>query len=181
MDRIGLVLVDLEPVAGGVAYSQDARGLGMLEGVEDGEGRAFLRRTHVGEHQAPPHLDGIGALAELVANRAVGGLPGGVEDGAVDVEVPAVVAAADTALLQPCRTRARCPGARSAVPAARCAHLHRGTPPDPRRGSGWPAEGHRAPLRHRRVARSGAGTPHTAFHVPPGKSSSSEWPSRALS
>ena len=37
-------LVDLEPVAGGVAYSQDARGLGMLEGVEDGGWRAFLRR-----------------------------------------------------------------------------------------------------------------------------------------
>ena len=68
VDRVGLVLVDLEPVAGGVAYPQDARGLGMLEGVEDGEGRALLRRTHVGEHQAPPHLDRIGALAELVTD-----------------------------------------------------------------------------------------------------------------
>ena len=99
VDRVGLVLVDLEPVAGGVANPRDSRGLGMLEGVEDGEGRAFLRWTHVGEHQAPPHLDRVGALAEPVADRAVGKLPGGVEDGAVDVEVPAVVAAADAALL----------------------------------------------------------------------------------
>ena len=53
---------------GRVAYSQDTRGLGMLEGVEDGEGRAFLGRTHVGEHQAPPHFDRIGALAEPVTD-----------------------------------------------------------------------------------------------------------------
>ena len=109
MDRVGLVLVDLEPVAGGVAYPQDARGLRMLEGVEDGEGRALLRRTHVGEHQPPPHLDRIGALAEIVTNRAVGGLPGRVEDGAVDVEVPAVVAAADTALLYLAELERRAP------------------------------------------------------------------------
>jgi hypothetical protein len=59
----------------------------------------MVRRAHVSEDQTLDLLDRVGALADLVADRGVLRLARGLQDRAVHVEVPAVVAAADAALL----------------------------------------------------------------------------------
>src|SRR4051794_24372483 len=81
--------------------------VGKIEAVEIGEAGHLGRRTHIGEDQTVPLLDGVGGLADRGADRGIRQLAGRFENGAVDVEMPTVIAAAyaallDTAELQRC-------------------------------------------------------------------------------
>ena len=95
VDGVLGVLVDLQPVAGGGQSERLAGGVRHPLGVEDRKGRALLRRPEPGEQQAVVLVHRVGALHHVAADGAVGGLRPGPEDGAVDVVVPAVVAADD--------------------------------------------------------------------------------------
>ena len=93
----------LQPVAGETADIGHHRHARDLVGVVDREWRNLRERTHVGEDQALVFAHRIGALAQararLLGALAVRRLARRLEDAAVHVEQPAVVAAADAALL----------------------------------------------------------------------------------
>ena len=99
----------LQPVAGndrraaaadrGIVGLDELAGVHVLEAFVARQHRLFLGRAQIGEDQAVALLDRIPGLAHLVAMRAAVGLAGLLEAMALDVEQPAVIAAADAALL----------------------------------------------------------------------------------
>jgi hypothetical protein len=96
MRRIHAVVLDLQPVA--VPKSRRARRnlvSGQVIGVEHREIRLLVGRTHIREHQSLVLTNRIGAMEKAVLQCAVGRLSRGFEDRAVNVEQPAVIAAAD--------------------------------------------------------------------------------------
>src|SRR5262249_29053965 len=99
VNRVHRVLEDLEPVAGievrPAGHDAIAR---SIEAVVDGKWRLLVRWTQVGEDDAARLVRRIRAVTEALLQRAVRRLAGGLEQRAVDVEEPAVVAAPDAAL-----------------------------------------------------------------------------------
>ena len=96
--RVHRVLGYLQPVAGvvdEVGHELDAR---EREGVEHRELGHVLRGAEVGEDESGELPSWIGAVAKLAGDGALGRLGGRLENGAVHVEQPAVVAAADAML-----------------------------------------------------------------------------------
>src|SRR6185503_17661124 len=69
----------------------------MAERVVEREFRSQLRRAHIGEDEAVIFAHAIGALAEILLDAAGIGLGRRLEHGAVDIEEPAVIAAANAA------------------------------------------------------------------------------------
>ena len=99
MKRVHGVLALLQPVAGRVDRVRDEVVVLDEHRVEVRELGHPLRIAQVCEHE-PLQLDGrIGPLEDLAPDGASGRLARRLQDGAVDVEVPAVVAAPDAALL----------------------------------------------------------------------------------
>ena len=101
MDGIEYGVEHLQPVAPERCPVGDQFHVRQLEGVVDRKLRHLLRRAEVGEHQAPILEGGVRpepdpALQPLLR---LGRLARGVEQGTVDVEVPAVVAAPNPAPL----------------------------------------------------------------------------------
>jgi hypothetical protein len=96
MRRIHAVFFDLQPVA-----IPQRRGAGnqlvawQVVGIEDREGWLLIRWSHVGEHQACVFMHRISGVIEPILQGAVGGLAGRLKDPAVNVEQPAMIAAAD--------------------------------------------------------------------------------------
>ena len=97
--RIHRVLALLQPVAGRVDRIRHEVVTGDVEGIENGEGRHVIRRAHIGEDQPLELLHRIGRLADLGADRTRFGFARRLEDRAVDIKMPAVIAAANAALL----------------------------------------------------------------------------------
>ena len=97
--RVHAVVLDLEPVA---RQRELARGhqpvARQVEGVVEREGRLLLGRPHVGEDEPAELVHRVRALAKPILERARRGLARRLEDAAVHVVVPAVVAAADAVL-----------------------------------------------------------------------------------
>ena len=149
VDGVLGVLVDLQPVAGGGDRTNGLREVpGHLLAVEDGKRGAFLRRSEIGEQQTVVLVDRIGPLHHVAADGAVGGFGPGPEDGAVDVVVPAVVAADDAPLGDDSVLERRAPVRAMAVqqprPSGAVAKQHQVLAEDPHR------QGQRAELlRHR--------------------------------
>jgi hypothetical protein len=99
VDRIAAVLDNLHPVAWQVHAEGHWRVVLRMVGTVVGrEGGLLLDRPHVGEQQSAPLVDLVGALAEVLLDAAGRRLGRRVKNGAVDIEMPAVVAAADAAL-----------------------------------------------------------------------------------
>ena len=98
MERVHRVLGHLEPVAGVVDEVRHELDAGQREGVEHRKLGGELRRAEAGEDQSGELPRGVGAVAELAGDGAVLRLPRRLQNGAVHVEQPAVVAAADAAL-----------------------------------------------------------------------------------
>ena len=114
MEGIHRVLDDLQPVAGVGQRIGDRFHPGNVEGVEDGKGRPFGGRSEVREDDPGPFHYRVGPGAEAPANRRILGFGRGFQDGAVHVEEPAVVAAADTARLADAVLE-RCPAVRAVL------------------------------------------------------------------
>ena len=96
VDRVHRVFQDLQPVARiEIFLARNDPVAWAAEAVIGGECRHFLGRAHVAEHDAVRLAHRIGAVTQLVLDRAGGGLAGRFQDRAVHVEQPAVVAAAD--------------------------------------------------------------------------------------
>ena len=96
MRRVHAIFFDLQPVA----FPQGRRTgnlpvAGKLVSIEDRKIRLLIRRPHIRKDQAGIFAHRIGAVKQPVFQRAVGRLAGGLDDRAVDVEQPAVIAAAD--------------------------------------------------------------------------------------
>ena len=99
MHRVDPVLRHLQPVAGkraGIGHHLEAR---RLEGIVDGKLGRALGWAHIGEEQSLVLLHRIGALADVLEDRGLRGLRRRLQQRAVDVVEPAVIAAADAALL----------------------------------------------------------------------------------
>ena len=98
MDRIGGVLDDLQPVARQVHPDRrDLVALGVTHRVVDRQLGHRVRRPHVREEQPVRLAHAVRALAEVLFDPAPRRLGWRVEDRAVHIEVPAVIAAADPA------------------------------------------------------------------------------------
>jgi hypothetical protein len=97
--RIHGVFQDLQPVARIEILSprHQPHAGSRQQTIVGGERRHLLRRPHVGEHDAVRLVRRVRAVAQPVLQRAVGRLAGRLQDGAVHVEQPAVIAAANTA------------------------------------------------------------------------------------
>jgi hypothetical protein len=98
MERVHRVLCDLQPVTRIVDGIRHHVVGGLRHGVEDREFRHAVSGAEIGEDQPADLVRRIGALADLVLERALRRLAGRLEHASVDVEQPAVVAAADTVL-----------------------------------------------------------------------------------
>ena len=98
VERVHRVLGHLQPVARVVDRIGHEIDAGQRERVEHRELGGELRRTEVGEDEAGEFPGRVGAVAELARDGAVRRLAGRLQNGAVHVEQPAVVAAADAAL-----------------------------------------------------------------------------------
>ena len=98
MHRVHHVLVQLQPVAGMPERERDQAIVGLLVGVEVRERGDGPRRSHVREDETGELAGRVGALRGRVPDGALGRLTGSLEDRPVDVEQPAVVAAANPAL-----------------------------------------------------------------------------------
>ena len=98
VERIHRVLCDLQPVAGRVDGVGNELVVGLVDRIEQREGRPRLGRPEVGEHQAAVLVHRVGAMEEVSGDAAGRRLAGGLQDRAVDVVEPAVVAAADPGL-----------------------------------------------------------------------------------
>ena len=109
MERVHQVLVVLQPVAGddGGTTASDAAVVGLQElplvqhvqALVAGQHRLALGRAHVGPYQAVELLHGVPGLPPPAPGGAALGLAGLLQAMALHVEQPAVVAAADAALL----------------------------------------------------------------------------------
>ena len=97
--RVHRVLGDLQPVAGVVSGVGHALRIDHVEGVVDGKRGPVPGRSQVCEHHAVAHLHRIGGLADLGQERGVRGLRRRLQQRAVHVEAPSVVAAAQAPLL----------------------------------------------------------------------------------
>ena len=99
VDRVHAVVLDLQPVAGkhelARRLEREAR---QVERVVERKRRPAIGRTHVGEDEAGELVRRVRALAEPVPERARRRLARRLEDPAVHVEHPSVIAAADAAL-----------------------------------------------------------------------------------
>ena len=101
MDRIGAVLVALQPVARRVdRVRHQLAVLGIDEGVVNREVGQLVGRAHVGEHQPLVLLHPIGALEDRLLELAVRRLARRLQAGAVHIVSPAVIAAAQPSLLR---------------------------------------------------------------------------------
>src|SRR5690606_18845664 len=69
-----------------------------IERIQEREVWSELRWAHVGEHQSAILDDRVGALTDSMPDRTVLGFAGRFQDGAVDIEMPSVVAAANAVL-----------------------------------------------------------------------------------
>jgi hypothetical protein len=103
VDEVHDVVLDLEPVTRLDAL--DPAQLASLEAISwqlksviDGKGRPGVRRPHIGKDQAAVFMDRIGAVAEPVLQRPVRRLVGCLQDPAVNIKQPPVIAAANSAL-----------------------------------------------------------------------------------
>src|SRR5262249_24780212 len=104
MGRIDDVVHDVHPVAWlDICH---ARRLGRfkmiarhLEGIVDGKIGLQFRRAHVREHQTTIFVKGISPMKQTILERTVVYLVGHVEDSAVNVKLPTVVAATDAVFL----------------------------------------------------------------------------------
>ena len=96
--RVHHVLVQLQPVARMPEREGDQAVVGLLVGVEVRERRNAPRRSQVREDETAELSCRVRALRDGVPDRALVRLARGLEDHPVDVEQPAVVAAADPAL-----------------------------------------------------------------------------------
>ena len=97
VERVDRVLALLQPVAGRmdrIGHEIVAR---HLHAIEDREIRLDLGRAHVSKDQSLELVHRVGALADLMPDVTFR-LAGRLEDGAVSVEVPAVIAADDAVL-----------------------------------------------------------------------------------
>ncbi len=111
MEGVRDVLVVLQPVArhDGAAAGADAAVVGFdhLAGIETLEAfiarqhRLFVRRPHIGEDQAVAFLNRIPGLAHAIALEPAFRLARLVEAAPLRIEQPAVVTAANAALLDP--------------------------------------------------------------------------------
>ena len=100
MDRIGPVLVRLQPIARVVdLVGHQAVALGVDQAVEDRKFRDLFRRTQIGEYEPGMFAGRVGAVAELVFDPAARRLARRLQDRPVHIVMPAVIAAADAALL----------------------------------------------------------------------------------
>ena len=100
MGRVHAVFFDLQPVAlPDCRRAGDLAVAGQVVGVEDRKIGLLVGRAHIGEHQPVVLAHRVGAMAQPVLERAVGGLTRGFEDRAVGAEQPAVVAAANALLI----------------------------------------------------------------------------------
>src|SRR5262249_60722279 len=94
--RIHAVVLDLQPLPRpDGAWARGELVARQVIGVEDREIGLRVRRSHIGEHQPVVLVHRIGAVKQPVLKGAVGRLTRGLEDRSVDVEEPAVIAAAD--------------------------------------------------------------------------------------
>ena len=98
MCRVHAVLFDLHPVAGPnapvVRNESVVRSVKVVgDSIVHGEDGLFIRWPHIGEHEALVLKDGIGSVVEPVFQRAVGRLSRGLQNFAVHIVQPAVVAA----------------------------------------------------------------------------------------
>ncbi|MCY1542438.1 hypothetical protein D9M68_781840 [compost metagenome] len=94
------VLEHLQPVARvDIGEGHQLSSFRLGEGLEFRELRFFIRRPHVGEHQAAALKRRIGALAHAFLQLAALGLARGFQQGAVHIPLPAVVATTDAVFL----------------------------------------------------------------------------------
>ena len=96
--RVHHVLVQLQPVARMPEREGNQAVVGLLVGIEVRERRDVPGRSHVGEDEAGELARRVRPLRDGVSDGALGRLAGGLEDHPVDVEQPAVVAAAEPPL-----------------------------------------------------------------------------------
>src|SRR5262249_23752301 len=99
VDGVHGVLQNLEPVARiEIFLPGDDPVAWSLEAIVDGKRRLLVRRPHVRKDDPTVFVRRIRAVAESVLERALGWLAWSLENGAVDVEEPAVVTASDASL-----------------------------------------------------------------------------------
>ena len=94
MGRIHDVFLNVQPVARMPDRVRSQIVVRLEIGVVYGKPRFSIGGTQVGEHQPAIFPHGIGTVAERVLQPGLRRLARCVENGAVDVEQPAVVAAA---------------------------------------------------------------------------------------
>ncbi|MET3311587.1 hypothetical protein ABIF41_003428 [Bradyrhizobium japonicum] len=103
------VLEMLQPVAGndcrpaaadrGIVGLDELAVVHVFEALIARQHGAFLGRAHIGEDQSVALFDRVPGLAHLVLELAAVGLAGLLQAVALGVELPAVIAAADSVLL----------------------------------------------------------------------------------
>ena len=111
-----------EPMLEVVGFDHLAR-LELFQALVARQHRLFLRRPHIGEDQSVELLHGVPGLAHAIALEAAFGLARLLEAMALGIEQPAVVAAANAAVLDAAVIERR-----AAVAAVR---LHQPRPPAP--------------------------------------------------
>ena len=100
VEMVDQILVDLQPVAGiDIGKRHQLVVCRHDIGVEHLERRLLVRRPHIGEHQTIAFKGRIGTLKDTVLHAAVARLAGRLNDAAVDVVLPAVIATADALVL----------------------------------------------------------------------------------
>jgi len=93
VDRVGVVLGELEPVARRNGLPLGHRSVPRhIKGVEDRKRRTLVRRTHIREDEPLVLVGWIGAVAETALDSRIWWLAGGIEHAAVDAVQPAVIA-----------------------------------------------------------------------------------------
>ena len=97
---VNQVLVHLQPVTGVDVRERNKFSAGrQLIAIIDWELRLQFRRTQIREHNAVTFKRRVCTMTQRVFNSTLSGLAGGFEDRPIDVIKPAVVAAANPALL----------------------------------------------------------------------------------
>ena len=100
MQGIHAVFADLQPIARPMELVRRVRHARLLIDIEDRKIRFGLRWTHIGPDHSGIFMDMVGAMEHSLGERIVIAVGRRLEDGAVDIEVPAVVAAANTGLVE---------------------------------------------------------------------------------
>lgn len=96
MRRIHAVFLDLQPVARPERWGADNQLVAwQVIGIEHRERRFLVRRSHIGKDQARVFMHRVSPMTEPILQRTIGRLAWRFKDRAVNVEQPAVVAAAD--------------------------------------------------------------------------------------